>query len=94
MYRFGSAAEGFFDRATWRESLPILGSRWIERRHMDEFATMKKIGRLFGVSSHVIGRHLVALGYRTPNKRPSAKVFQANMVQQKHTFDYANYLWS
>jgi len=61
---------------------------------MNEFATMKEIGQLFGVSSHVIGRRLKDLGFRTMGGKPSAKAFQAGMVLQKHTFDYANYLWA
>jgi len=61
---------------------------------MDDYATMKEIGRLFGVSSHAVGRKLMELGYRTSTKKPSSAAFQAGMVQQKHTFDYTNYLWA
>jgi len=65
-----------------------------ERKQMDEYATMKEIGTVFGVSSHTVGRKLLELGYRTEKKKPSGKAFQEGMVQQKHTFDYANYLWA
>lgn len=61
---------------------------------MDEFATMKEIGRVFGVSSHAVGKKLKERGYRTPSGKPSSAAFQAGMVQQKFTFDHANYLWA
>ena len=42
---------------------------------MDEYATMKDIGTVFGVSSHAVGRKLLELGYRTEKKKPSGKAF-------------------
>lgn len=61
---------------------------------MDEYITMKEIGVIFGVSSHVVGRKLKELGYRTPDNRPSAAAFSANLVKQKFTDDLTNYLWA
>lgn len=61
---------------------------------MSEYWTMKQIGEVFGVSSHVIGRKLKALGYRTLDGKPSAAAFGAGLVKQKFTDDYANYLWA
>lgn len=61
---------------------------------MSEYWTMKQIGEVFGVSSHVVGRKLKALGYRTLDGKPSAAAFGASLVQQKFTDDYANYLWA
>jgi hypothetical protein len=61
---------------------------------MSEYWTMKQIGEVFGISSHVVGRKLKALGYRTPSGKPSSEAFGAGLVQQKFTDDYANYLWA
>ena len=36
-----------------------------------EYMTQTQLGQLFGVSSHKIGRWLVAIGLRTEDKRPS-----------------------
>lgn len=46
------------------------------------YITMRELGTLFGVSSHVIGRWLVEIGLRTAQKRPSPAAFQGGYVQQ------------
>jgi len=61
---------------------------------MNEFETMKKIGQLYGVTSHAIGRKLKELGFRTAEGRPSSKAFDLGLVEQKWTQDHANYLWA
>lgn len=61
---------------------------------MSEFWTMKQIGAVFGVSSHVVGRKLKELGCRTSEGKPSAEAFNKKLVQQKFTDDLADYLWA
>lgn len=61
---------------------------------MNDYITMKEIGRLFGISSHVVGRALKELGHRTHDGRPSGQAFAERMVDQKWTADQANYLWA
>jgi hypothetical protein len=47
-----------------------------------EYMTMRQIGQLFGVSSHVVGKWLVASGLRTPANRPSSAAFDGDYVAQ------------
>jgi hypothetical protein len=49
---------------------------------MNDFITMTELGVLFGETSHVIGKWLVAIGLRTPERRPSAKAFEGRYCQQ------------
>jgi hypothetical protein len=55
---------------------------------------MKEIGRLFGVTSHVIGRKLKKLGLRTDEGKPSRKAHEEGYCDQKWTRDARNYLWA
>jgi hypothetical protein len=43
---------------------------------------MTEIGQLFGVSSHVVGRWLVGIGLRTPEKFPSTKAFKGGYTNK------------
>ncbi|MBY0522779.1 MAG: hypothetical protein K2R98_05255 [Gemmataceae bacterium] len=59
----------------------------------NEFATMREIGRLFGVTNHTIGRKLKELGLRTPDGKPSSEAFSRGLVEQKWTDDHKHYCW-
>lgn len=61
---------------------------------MNDYATMKEIGSLLGLSSHQIGRRLKELGLRTNEGRPSQKAFQNGYCAQRWTEDGMNYLWA
>jgi len=41
-----------------------------------------ELGKLFGVSSHVLGDWLVDIGLRTSDKKPSAGAFSEGFVEQ------------
>lgn len=60
---------------------------------MNEFLTQTDLGRLFGVSSHVIGRWLVETGLRTREKRPSRKAFDGGFVKQAPTGRGSGYFY-
>jgi hypothetical protein len=59
-----------------------------------EFLTMKEIGKVFGVTSHVIGRKLKELGLRTADGKPTYKAFQGGYCKQRWTDDMAHYCWA
>ena len=46
-----------------------------------KFNTQTQLGSLFGVSSHVIGRWLVAIGLRTSKERPTAAAHQGGYCE-------------
>jgi len=58
-----------------------------------EYLSMKEIGALYGVSSHVIGRILKKYGLRTPEGRPSDGAFQDKFVTQRHSDDGTTYFY-
>lgn len=60
----------------------------------DEFGTMKEIGKVFGVSSHVVGKRLKELGWRRKDGKPSHEAFACGLVQRKWTEDGEHYLWA
>lgn len=60
----------------------------------DRFCTMKEIGKLFGVTSHVVGRKLKELGLRTDEGKPSRKAHEEGYCGQKWTQDAQHYLWA
>ena len=60
----------------------------------DELFTMKEIGKIFGVTSHVIGRKLKDLGMRTNEGKPSPAAFRGHYCGQRFTRDYENYCWA
>jgi len=47
----------------------------------DEFCTMRKLGALFGVTSHVIGRELKGLGLRTSDGQPSCRARESGLAK-------------
>jgi hypothetical protein len=59
-----------------------------------EFLTMKEIGKVFGTSSHVIGRKLKELGLRNSEGRPTQAAFQGNYCDRRWTSDGLNYCWA
>lgn len=60
----------------------------------ERFSTMKEIGQLFGVTSHVIGRKLKELGLRTEEGKPSRKAHEEGYCDQRWTQDGQHYLWA
>ena len=60
----------------------------------DNLLTMKEIGKLFGVTSHVIGRKLKELKMRNKEGKPSPAAFKGHYYGQRFTQDYENYCWA
>ncbi len=58
-----------------------------------EYLSMKEIGAIYGVSSHVVGRLLKDAGLRTPKGRPSVRAFKEKFVTQRHSDDGETYFW-
>jgi hypothetical protein len=52
---------------------------------MNEFSSMTDLGRMFGATSHVMGRWLIEIGLRTDDKKPSREAFAAGYVEQAPT---------
>lgn len=50
---------------------------------MNEYFTLTELGRLYGVSSHVVGRWLKNLGLRTESGQPSNQAFADGFVSQR-----------
>jgi hypothetical protein len=46
------------------------------------YLTQTELGEVFGVTSHQIGRWLIEIGLRTPDKQPSRKAFAEGFVAQ------------
>ena len=44
--------------------------------------TLTQLGELFGATSHEVGKWLVEIGLRTPEKRPSREAFTGGYVEQ------------
>ena len=59
----------------------------------DEFLSMTELGKLYGVSSHKIGKWLVELGLRDNNKKPSKAAFENGYVQQRDSTQPGTYFW-
>ena len=49
----------------------------------EEFQSQTELGKLYGVSSHKIGRWLVEVGLRTREKKPSYRAFNEGFVEQR-----------
>ncbi|QDU94128.1 hypothetical protein [Lignipirellula cremea] len=57
-----------------------------------EYMSMTQIGKLFGATSHQIGKWLKELGLRDGNGSPSSEAFERNLVDQR--FDAkGNYIY-
>ncbi len=55
---------------------------------------MREIGRLFGVSSHVIGRKLKELGSRTREGKPSRAAFDGGFCDEPWPSVMSGYCWA
>lgn len=58
-----------------------------------EFLSLTELGRLCGVSSHKIGKWLVAVGLRTQDKKPSPRAFREGFVEQRGSTQPGTYYW-
>lgn len=59
----------------------------------DEFKSMTELGKLYGVSSHMLGKWLTKLGLRDSNKKPSTIAFDNGMVAQRDSTQPGTYFW-
>jgi hypothetical protein len=62
---------------------------------MSEYLSLSEIGKIYGVSSHVVGRWLKSLGLRNEGGRPSGKAFNGGYVAQRPSRqpDTFYYVW-
>ena len=60
---------------------------------MNEYLSLTELGRLYGVSSHVVGRWLKGLGLRTEDGRPSEKAFSEDYVSRRPSRHPGTYFW-
>ncbi len=62
---------------------------------MSEFKSLTELGRLYGVSSHQVGRWLKQLNLRTADGKPSRTAFEAGLVSTRPSrgFDTYFYVW-
>ena len=59
-----------------------------------EYMTLTQIGEIFGVSSHQVGKWLVEIGLRGPEKRPSREAFASGYVEQRPSRNQGyNWCW-
>jgi hypothetical protein len=58
-----------------------------------KFLSQTELGKLFGVSSHAVGKWLIAVGLRTVNKKPSSKAFNDGFVEQRDSTQPGTYFW-
>jgi hypothetical protein len=59
----------------------------------DEFLSLTDLGRLYGVSSHKMGRWLVDLRLRTTDKKPSDAAFAGGYVAKRDSRQPGTYYW-
>src|SRR5262245_32635357 len=65
------------------------------RRPMNEqYLSLTELGRLYGVSSHVVGRWLKGLGRRTEDGRPSRDAFAQGYVTQRASRHPGTSFWT
>lgn len=60
---------------------------------MNEYLSLTELGRVYGVSSHVVGRWLKGLGLRTADGRPSPEAFAQGYVSQRPSRHPGTYFW-
>ncbi len=61
----------------------------------EKYCNMKTIGKLYGLSSHQVGKELTECGYRQDGK-PTEKAFGEGMAVVKHDAEHSEwiaYLW-
>lgn len=59
----------------------------------DTFLSLTDLGRLFGVSSHKIGKWLKQVGLRTSANKPSPRAFKEGFVDQRGSTQPGTYIW-
>lgn len=60
----------------------------------DTYVKMRDIGRIFGKTSHDVGRLLKHHGFRNENGKPTAKAFDGRLVSEVWAGDYYSWDWS
>ncbi len=60
---------------------------------MGEYLSLTELGRLYGVSSHQIGRWLKGLGLRTVSGQPSRQAFAEGFVSQRPSRQPGTYFY-
>ena len=60
---------------------------------MSDYLTQTQLGKLYGVSSHQIGKWFKNLGLRTESGQPSNDAFTSGMVKQAPSTQPGTYFW-
>jgi len=60
---------------------PVIRAAEDYQRATAQFVTMRHLGTLLGVSSHVVGRKLMEVGFRTSERRPSEKAKDSGLTK-------------
>jgi hypothetical protein len=60
---------------------PVIKAAQDYQRASAQYVTMRHLGTLLGVSSHAIGRKLMEVGLRTPERRPSEKAKESGLTK-------------
>jgi hypothetical protein len=60
---------------------------------MKEYLSLTELGRVYGVSSHVVGRWRKGLGLRTTDGMPSAEAFAHGYASQRPIRQPGTYFW-
>lgn len=55
--------------------------------------SLTELGKMYGVSSHNVGKWLVGVGLRTQDKKPSPKAFREGYVEQRGSTQPGTYYW-
>lgn len=50
---------------------------------MNDFLSLTELGRIYGVSSHAVGKWLKGLGLRTESGQPTVQAFNEKYVAQR-----------
>jgi hypothetical protein len=58
-----------------------------------EYVTMTELGKLYGVSSHKVGKWLRGLSLRDEKGKPSAEAFNTNFVAQRPSRQPGTYFY-
>jgi hypothetical protein len=59
----------------------------------NEWANMRDVGRLFGKTSHDVGRILKHHGYRSENGKPTRKSHEGQLVREHFVNGFSSSLW-
>lgn len=58
-----------------------------------DWTNMRELGRLFGRTSHDVGRILKHHGYRADDGKPTKKSFDSELVREHFCSGYYSWLW-